>query len=551
MSSSTFSNNSIAITVSDEESDELSRMRARVRRKSKKQRGHRVKNKLSQRVPRFLLKYWMVLIFLPAAGLLVFEASSIGKKPSLDLGLERDGSYTSDLKVNQTIGESNKNLDRLDPPRCLKLLPPEELQRLEIPMHDESSPVKNVNETAEIHCGFYSENGGFKISDEDKLYMQTCEVVVSTCAFGGGDDLYQPIGVLDTSLQKVCFLAFWDEITLAAQESKGRTIGEDHFIGNGGLWLQGIFLSWTKDSKSQFRRDPVGVLEALLWRSNSVLAISQHGARSNVYEEATAVVNKHKATPEDVEVQLTRYRQDGLPEDKRFNGKKVPVHHVDDDLFTRKEETRDDSYSTEDENDEQAAASSRNISHGYHKNPKRAIKKAYKVTDNEILDNIVGSPGGSMAVTAILIDQRRLIVANVGDSQAVLCRNGVAKPLSVDHEPEKARELVESKGGFVSKMPGNVPRVDGQLATTRAFGDGKLKEHITSEPDLTTHAQSEFWKNPKRAIKKAYKVTDDEILDNIVGSRGGSMAVTAILIDQRRLIVANVGDSWQSCVETV
>ncbi|KAJ9140885.1 hypothetical protein P3X46_031477 [Hevea brasiliensis] len=220
--------------------------------------------------------------------------------------------------------------------------------------------------------------------------------------------------------------------------------------------------------------------------------------------------------------------------------KLVPVHHVDDDLFTRKEETRDDSYSTEDENDEQAAASSRNISHGYHKvrgkmehgmedyvvaenrkinghhlglyaifdshsgrhvakylqshlfdnilseNPKRAIKKAYKVTDNEILDNIVGSPGGSMAVTAILIDQRRLIVANVGDSQAVLCRNGVAKPLSVDHEPEKARELVESKGGFVSKMPGNVPRVDGQLATTRAFGDGKLKEHITSEPDLTS-----------------------------------------------------------------
>lgn len=31
---------------------------------------------------------------------------------------------------------------------------------------------------------------------------------------------------------------------------------------------------------------------------------------------------------------------------------------------------------------------------------------------------------------------------------------------------------------------GNVPRVDGQLAMTRAFGDGKLKEHITSEPDV-------------------------------------------------------------------
>lgn len=27
--------------------------------------------------------------------------------------------------------------------------------------------------------------------------------------------------------------------------------------------------------------------------------------------------------------------------------------------------------------------------------------------------------------------------------------------------------------------------MDGQLAMTRAFGDGKLKEHITAEPDVT------------------------------------------------------------------
>ena len=60
-----------------------------------------------------------------------------------------------------------------------------------------------ANKTALVHCGFYSENGGFKISDEDKAYMQTCKVVVSTCAFGGGDDLYQPIGMSETSLQKV------------------------------------------------------------------------------------------------------------------------------------------------------------------------------------------------------------------------------------------------------------------------------------------------------------------------------------------------------------
>ncbi|CAL1402823.1 unnamed protein product [Linum trigynum] len=38
---------------------------------------------------------------------------------------------------------------------------------------------------------------------------------------------------------------------------------------------------------------------------------------------------------------------------------------------------------------------------------------------------------------------------------------------------------------FVVEMPGNVPRVDGQLAMSRAFGDdAKLKDHISSEPDL-------------------------------------------------------------------
>ncbi|TYI56396.1 hypothetical protein E1A91_D11G207100v1 [Gossypium mustelinum] len=63
-----------------------------------------------------------------------------------------------------------------------------------------------VNETVVIHCGFYSENGGFKISDEDKSYMQSCKVAVSTCAFGGGDDLYQPIGMSEASLKKVCYV---------------------------------------------------------------------------------------------------------------------------------------------------------------------------------------------------------------------------------------------------------------------------------------------------------------------------------------------------------
>lgn len=66
--------------------------------------------------------------------------------------------------------------------------------------------------------------------------------------------------------------------------------------------------------------------------------------------------------------------------------------------------------------------------------------------------------GGSTAVTAILMNGEKLVVANVGDSRAIICRKGVAKQLSVDHEPskEKEKEMIESKGGFVSNIPGNL-----------------------------------------------------------------------------------------------
>ncbi|KAK9270855.1 hypothetical protein L1049_026441 [Liquidambar formosana] len=320
-----FNNNSISISVSDDDSDELGKMRVRVRRKRKKP-VFRGKSELARRLLRMVLKWWTLLLIIPAAGLLVFEASRISRKPSLVVKSELSAVKKPVLGLEK---KSEGNLNRLDP--TFRVV----------------GVSKNVNETAVIHCGFFSENGGFKISDEDKMYMQTCKVVVSTCTFGGGDDLYQPIGMSEASLQKVCYVAFWDEITLTAQESVGRTVGEGQYIGkwrivvvrnlpfmdqrlNGKipkmlghrLFPHASYSIWV-DSKSQFRRDPLGVLEALLWRSNSVLAISEHGARSSVYDEAKAVVKKNKATPEEVEVQLSQYRHDGFPEDKRFNGKKA------------------------------------------------------------------------------------------------------------------------------------------------------------------------------------------------------------------------------------
>ncbi|CAN1844506.1 Probable protein phosphatase 2C 58 [Linum perenne] len=140
-----------------------------------------------------------------------------------------------------------------------------------------------------------------------------------------------------------------------------------------------------------------------------------------------------------------------------------------------------------------------------------AIKNAYIKTDAEILEKALTlGKGGSTAVTAILINGEKLVVANVGDSRAVICKNGVAKQLSVDHEPSKEKRMIESRGGFVSNLPGDVPRVDGQLAVARAFGDRSLKVHLSSEPDVSEESvddEAEFlilasdgvWKDAKTA----------------------------------------------------
>ncbi|OWM87746.1 probable protein phosphatase 2C 9 [Punica granatum] len=119
--------------------------------------------------------------------------------------------------------------------------------------------------------------------------------------------------------------------------------------------------------------------------------------------------------------------------------------------------------------------------------PARSIAKAYERTDEAILSH---SPdlgrGGSTAVTAILIDGCKLWIANVGDSRAVLSRRGQAVQLSIDHEPNTERGSIEDRGGFVSNMPGDVARVNGQLAVSRAFGDKNLKSHLRSDPDIVS-----------------------------------------------------------------
>mmetsp|Transcript_101419 Transcript_101419/g.326893 ORF Transcript_101419/g.326893 Transcript_101419/m.326893 type:complete len:517 (-) Transcript_101419:89-1639(-) len=71
----------------------------------------------------------------------------------------------------------------------------------------------------------------------------------------------------------------------------------------------------------------------------------------------------------------------------------------------------------------------------------------------------------------------RVVVANIGDSRAILCRGGAAIPLSEDHKPDDPEEIerIEKAGGFVGAV-GPCMRIDGWgLNLSRAFGDFHYK----------------------------------------------------------------------------
>ena len=84
---------------------------------------------------------------------------------------------------------------------------------------------------------------------------------------------------------------------------------------------------------------------------------------------------------------------------------------------------------------------------------------------------------GSTATVAMLKNGEELVIASVGDSRAILCREGKAHLLTNDHTPSSTdeRNRVLASGGSVEVDGEMTPRVNGRLAMTRCFGNFDLK----------------------------------------------------------------------------
>ncbi|XP_044131488.1 protein phosphatase 1F [Bufo gargarizans] len=123
--------------------------------------------------------------------------------------------------------------------------------------------------------------------------------------------------------------------------------------------------------------------------------------------------------------------------------------------------------------------------------PARALKEAFQRTDAMFLKRARRQRlrSGTTGVCALL-EGDRLHVAWLGDSQALLVRQGNPVTLMEPHKPEREdeRKRIESLGGCVTFM--GCWRVNGTLAVSRAIGDIDQKPYVSGEADVSSHTLS-------------------------------------------------------------
>lgn len=229
---------------------------------------------------------------------------------------------------------------------------------------------------------------------------------------------------------------------------------------------------------------------------------------------------------------------------------------------------------------------------------KMAVREAFVQTDKEILglaERKKFEQQGSTALVALLHGNPklgtalRLLIANVGDSRAVLCRAGQAVAISDDHKPDRLDEKkrIERAGGLVLNVrgawriaapanPGSSKKASRReyqgLAMTRSLGDSYFKQssalsipdpevkilpitdkdlflvlatdgitNVMSNQDIVDSA-SKHWDDAEEAgkniVRSAFQKGSDENLTAMVIQFGWQDKNTPKYIEKRKALVA-------------
>ncbi|KAL8251539.1 hypothetical protein R6Q59_035232 [Mikania micrantha] len=128
------------------------------------------------------------------------------------------------------------------------------------------------------------------------------------------------------------------------------------------------------------------------------------------------------------------------------------------------------------------------------KGVKKAVKNAFAKVDHALADTrSLDNSSGTTALTALILG-RHMLIANAGDSRAVLGKRGRAIELSTDHKPSCTSEKmrIEKLGGVIYDG-----YLNGQLSVARALGDWHMKGPkgsdgpLSAEPELEEVALTE------------------------------------------------------------
>lgn len=155
--------------------------------------------------------------------------------------------------------------------------------------------------------------------------------------------------------------------------------------------------------------------------------------------------------------------------------------------------------------------------------PVKALVSALASLDAAAQRELHDSKAGTTACV-LLVHNKSIVTANIGDSRAILDSGPTVVELSHDHKPSDASEQdrILRSGGFVTlpQHTDGVHRVMGRLSLSRAIGDWEMRPWISSTPDVTIHVRT--------AHDRFLLLATDGVWD-VVTSREASHIINGVL----------------------
>ncbi len=145
----------------------------------------------------------------------------------------------------------------------------------------------------------------------------------------------------------------------------------------------------------------------------------------------------------------------------------------------------------------------------------------------------INKESGSSALVAF-VTNKKLYIANAGDSRAVIGSEGKAIRLSKDHTPDdpEERQRIESTGKKVTKTAGDIYRVNDVLPVSRALG--YYEAEVSPEPTIKTYELEGKKERLILASKTLWNVMSDQDALDLIKDTSDSKKASEVLAQKAK-----------------